>query len=211
MSMGGAAAMLTKSRAAYDAGEYRFVADVLTHLVFAEPENADARQLQADAFEQLGYQSESAPWRNCYLTGAQELRDITFSTERRAIRAPSPLSELVPVARIFDALSVSLDGSRADRLSVRIDWHFTDGGGRFFMLVERSVLHYWKDREDAADVRVDLTREALVGLLSGRQQFSEIAASGTSTSQAISRTRAAASTVRAAGREHSDRDAVADR
>jgi len=71
---GGAEAILARALADYDAGEYRWVAQVFGHLVFADPENIDAHQLQAAAFEQLGYQAESGSWRNFYLTGALELR-----------------------------------------------------------------------------------------------------------------------------------------
>ena len=73
--MGGADAVLEKARESYDAGEYRWVAEVVNHVVFADPDNQAAKDLQADALEQLGYQAESGPWRNFYLTGAKELRD----------------------------------------------------------------------------------------------------------------------------------------
>jgi alkyl sulfatase BDS1-like metallo-beta-lactamase superfamily hydrolase len=73
--MGGADAVLAKAREAYARGDYRWVAQIGNDLVFADPSNAAARALQADALEQLGYQSENATWRNIYLTGAQELRD----------------------------------------------------------------------------------------------------------------------------------------
>src|SRR3546814_6312445 len=69
--MGGADAVLAKARESYAKGEYRWVAEVVNHVVFAEPDNQDARNLQADALEQLGYQAESGPWRNFYLTGAR--------------------------------------------------------------------------------------------------------------------------------------------
>ena len=73
--MGGANAILAKARLAYDAGEYRWVAQLLEHVVYAEPGNHEARNLQADAFEQLGYQAEAATWRNFYFVGAYELRN----------------------------------------------------------------------------------------------------------------------------------------
>ena len=66
--MGGAEAVLEKAREAYDQGEYRWVAEVVNHVVFAEPDNTAARELQADTLEQLGYQSEAGTWRNLYLT-----------------------------------------------------------------------------------------------------------------------------------------------
>ena len=72
--MGGADALLKKAKESYDKGEYRWVAEVVNHLVFADPQNKNARNLLADAYEQLGYQAESGPWRNFYLSGAKELR-----------------------------------------------------------------------------------------------------------------------------------------
>ena len=72
--MGGAEAILTRAQESFDAGDYRWVAEVLNHLVFAEPENKKAKDLLARAYDQLGYQSESGPWRDVYLTAAFELR-----------------------------------------------------------------------------------------------------------------------------------------
>ena len=59
---GGANALLEKAQTAFEKGEYRWVAMLVNHLVFAEPHNRAARKLQADVLEQLGYQAESAPW-----------------------------------------------------------------------------------------------------------------------------------------------------
>ena len=64
-----------KAREAFEEGDYRWVAEVVGHLVFAEPENEEARELQADALEQLGYGAENATWRNFFLMGAKELRE----------------------------------------------------------------------------------------------------------------------------------------
>ena len=72
--MGGADAVLEKARASFAQGDYRWVVEVVNHVVFADPENEPARLLQADALEQLGFQSESGPWRDFYLSGAMELR-----------------------------------------------------------------------------------------------------------------------------------------
>jgi alkyl sulfatase BDS1-like metallo-beta-lactamase superfamily hydrolase len=73
--MGGADAVLTKAKQSYDKGDYRWVAQVVHHVVFADPSNQAAKNLEADALEQLGYQAESGPWRNFYLTGAKQCRN----------------------------------------------------------------------------------------------------------------------------------------
>ena len=110
--MGGAAAVLEKARAAYDRGEYRWIAEVVNHVVFAEPHNSAARELQANALEQLGYQSEAGTWRNLYLTGAQELRHGTPD-----VKLPSSASEdsikAMSLDLFFNYMGVRLNGAKA--------------------------------------------------------------------------------------------------
>ncbi|MCK6557455.1 MBL fold metallo-hydrolase, partial [Candidatus Binatia bacterium] len=72
--MGGAAEVKRKARESFERGEYRWVAMVMHHAVFADPDDAEARELLARAYDQLGYQAESGPWRDVYLSGAHELR-----------------------------------------------------------------------------------------------------------------------------------------
>ena len=86
--MGGAAAIIARARDDFRQGNYRWVAQVMDQVVYAEPANTEARALAADAFEQLGYLAESATWRNAYLLGAQELRDgLAAGRRRQAIDA----------------------------------------------------------------------------------------------------------------------------
>jgi alkyl sulfatase BDS1-like metallo-beta-lactamase superfamily hydrolase len=87
--MGGPEAALKKAKAAYAKGEYRWVAEVVNHVVFADPNNKAAKELQADVLEQMGYQAESGPWRNFYLTGAKELREGLKSS--RLLPPPAPI------------------------------------------------------------------------------------------------------------------------
>lgn len=109
--MGGAESLLAKAREAFDKGEYRWVAKVVNHLVFADSDNQAACALQADALEQLGYQAESGPWRNFYLSAAKELRDGVLD-----LSAPKSVSSdtvrATPLAMFFDLLAVRLIGPR---------------------------------------------------------------------------------------------------
>ncbi len=94
VSLVGPDAMLRKASKAYVKGDYRWVAELMNHLVFAEPHNQNAKYLLADAYEQLGYQAESGPWRNFYLSGAKELRkgmgdSLTSSMDRDMIAGMS--------------------------------------------------------------------------------------------------------------------------
>ena len=179
--IGGADALMAKATAAYEAGDYRFVAEVLTHLVFADPNHHAARHLQADALEQLGYQAESAPWRNFYLTGAQELRTIQKPAMGRAA-APGAMAAMLPVAAIFDTLAVSLNGPRADGLTLDVLWHFTDVSETHSMQLTNSVLHHQQWTEEGAKPKAQasltLTRAVLLALFAGAADLPGLIQSG---------------------------------
>lgn len=172
--MGGADAVLEKARAAFARGDYRWVAEVVNHVVFADPQNAAARNLQADALEQLGYQAESGPWRNFYLSGAQELREGL--RERSVPQAGSRdiVASLTP-EMLFDYLSVRLNGPRAADEDIRINLHFRDSGRDFALRVRHGVLNYRLDHsEPEPDVQLDIARLDFIALLSGDAALPEL-------------------------------------
>ena len=107
--MGGAEAALEKAQGAFDLGDYRWVAELVNHVVFADPENTEARELQADALEQLGYQSESGPWRNFYLTAASELRKGVQKLPTPQTAGPDIVRSM-ELALFFDYLAMRLNG-----------------------------------------------------------------------------------------------------
>lgn len=175
--MGGAEALLERARVSFDAGEYRWVAQVVNHLVFAEPDNEAARALQADALEQLGYQAESGPWRNFYLTGAQELRHGIRAQASTATGSPIGMMRSMSVDMIFAALAVRLDGPRADGTTLAIGWVFTDLEQTWVLHLQHAALHYDRlgpgEPLPATDALLTLTHEALIGVLSGRTPLAE--------------------------------------
>jgi len=141
--MGGPAAVLAKLREAYARGEYRWVAQIGNELVYAAPDYAEARQLQADALEQLGYQSENATWRNIYLTGAQELRNGVIKV---AARTASPdLVRALTVPHFFDFMAVRMDADKAAGKKLTLNWRFTDLNQRYAMTLRNSALTYLED------------------------------------------------------------------
>ncbi len=168
--MGGAEAVLGRAREDFARGNYRWVAQVLDHVIFAEPENMAARELAADALEQLGYQAESGPWRNFYLSAAQELRGL----EPPAVRTDSDggdLPALLPPREFFRNLAVRLDGERAAGKDVRFVATFTDTGESWLVDVERSVLHARKvdGNTDPSLMRIKGPQKRLYAILSGAQ------------------------------------------
>ncbi len=162
--MGGAAAVLERARRDFEAGEYRWVAEAVNHVVFADPENQDARALQADALEQLGYQAESAPWRNFYLTGAQELRAdglIDLGTSSLGGFAPAMTTEM-----LFDALAVRLVPDRLDDASWCCNWYLSDRDEHHVIGVSNRTLFHRPDRsDDSARCSVASTTPTLIELI----------------------------------------------
>ncbi len=162
--MGGPDAVLEKAREAYAAAEYRWVAEVVNHLVFADPANEAARELQADALEQLGYQAESGPWRNVYLSGAAELRQaVSRGREARTV-SPEMLATL-SLEDIFDYLAVRLNGPKAAGMNLRMKLEFIDSGDTFVVTLANSVLRHARGGDDAEpDLSVTLTRRGLLAM-----------------------------------------------
>ncbi|MDE0320884.1 MAG: MBL fold metallo-hydrolase [Acidimicrobiaceae bacterium] len=161
--MGGADAVLAKARESFERGEYRWVAQVVNHLVFADPANAEARSLQAEALEQLGYQSESATWRNAYLMGAKELREGSPDWGRVPTR---DMSQAMRPEHLFDVIGVRFDPDAFTAGPVTFNFRFTDLDEDHVLGVGRSAIHHRHDAVDAgaaASVRTD--RAAFVAAL----------------------------------------------
>ena len=159
--MGGAEAVLTKARADYARAEYRWVAQVASQVVFADPQNRDARDLAADAFEQLGYQSESATARNAYLQGAAELRNGVPQLPGGSGTAPDIVRAL-PLDMYFDFMAVRLNGDKAAGKKIVLNWRFTDTRQDYVLNLENSALTCIADMQAAeADATLTLTRATL--------------------------------------------------
>jgi alkyl sulfatase BDS1-like metallo-beta-lactamase superfamily hydrolase len=176
-AMGGADKVLALGRKAYADGDYRWVAEMVNHVVFAEPSNRAARELQADALEQLGYQAESAIWRNAYLTGANELRE-GVKTLRLSVQSPEMLAAL-PTEMVFDFLAVRLDHKKTDGVSLGINIAFTDSGEHYALELSNSVLNNTKGRVlPKADVSLTMTRAALFQMLVAKVPLPQLVQSG---------------------------------
>lgn len=122
---------------------YEWLAQIGNELVFVAPDNVAGRQLQANALEQLGYQSENATWRNIYLTGAQELR---LGRSKVGITTTSPeMVRTLTIPDFFDYMAVRLDGDKAAGKTFTVNCSFTDISQRYAMTLRNSALTYQSD------------------------------------------------------------------
>lgn len=136
-AIGGADRVLTLAKNASDKGDYRWAAELLNRLIFADGANAPAKRLLADVYEQLGYQAESSTWRNGYLTAAAELRN--GSGEPRRVPALAGLVGL-PTDLLLDALAVRLVPDRAENVTVAFTVTDPETGKNQRVRVHNSVL-----------------------------------------------------------------------
>ena len=175
-AIGGADQLLKVGKQAFEAGDYRWVAELVNHLVFAQPENTEARQLQAAALEQLGYQTESSTFRNAYLTGAQELRN--GPPPPRDIRRRN-LVQALTVDQIFDTLGVRLKAENLAGKTIISNWTFTDIDQKWVLGLENRVLHYSEARHDPnPDVSVTTEKSVIDQILMGKTTMLEAAGAG---------------------------------
>ncbi|CAI1896950.1 Putative sterol carrier protein [Serratia ficaria] len=159
--MGGADSILQKARADYDKGNFRWVAQVVSKVVFADPDNKAARDLEADALEQMGYQAESGPWRNFYLTGAQELRNGVKKLPTPNTASPDTVRAMTP-EMFFDYLAVHINGEKAANAKAVLNIDFGDDGGKYRLDLENGVLNHTANAEaQNADATISLTRDTL--------------------------------------------------
>jgi alkyl sulfatase BDS1-like metallo-beta-lactamase superfamily hydrolase len=176
--MGGSEAILERAAKDFAKGEFRFVAQALSHLVFAEPDNQRARAMLADTLEQLGYAAESATWRNAYLFGAQELRQGMPKTPPRP---PMPRETLAALrtSQLWDVLGVRLNGSKAEGKRIVLNWSFTDSNETFVLNLENCALTYIAGAQAAeADAGFTLARSTLDEVIAKQTTFPEAVASG---------------------------------
>jgi alkyl sulfatase BDS1-like metallo-beta-lactamase superfamily hydrolase len=168
-AIGGASAVKEKAQAALEAGDYRWAATLLDHLVFASPDDAEAKELLARAYDQLGYQAESGVWRSVYLTGARELRHGQPDLAGLDARFAGDILARIPLELFFAAMATRVNGAKAaDADPVTLNFVFTDVGETHVLNLENAVLHHWQREADPdAAATVKLTRPLFLRLGTG--------------------------------------------
>jgi alkyl sulfatase BDS1-like metallo-beta-lactamase superfamily hydrolase len=174
--MGGADAVLARAKADFAQGEYRWVAQVCSQVVHAEPDNACARELCANAMEQLGYQAESATWRNAYLQGTLEMRKGPPKMSRAGPASPDVIRALT-LDMFFDYLAIRVNCARAEGKHWVMNWHFTDTEQRYVLTLQNSTLTHVADKESPrADTTVTMSRTTLDEITLQKLSFADAVA-----------------------------------
>jgi alkyl sulfatase BDS1-like metallo-beta-lactamase superfamily hydrolase len=177
-AMGGPDAVMKLGREAFQKGDYRWGAELVNHLVFAQPGNQEAKNLQADILEQMGYQAESGPWRNFYLSGADELRHGVKKLATPNAASADIVASMSPEL-LFAYMGVQLDAKKAEGKTLAVNWILPDINEKHTLFLENSVLNHWPDYTDAkADVTVTVDRTTLTKVLTKQVSFEDAVKAG---------------------------------
>ena len=166
--------VLRMAKADYEAGEYQWVAEITNTIVFADPENVDARLLCADALEQLGYQAESGPWRNAYLTAALELRNGNSATAAKSAKNTGAMVLEMTAPMMFDYMGILLDKQALADEDFVMNVTLPDVGEQYMLRIKNGVVLVYNDLlDEEADVSITCPRHALFYLISNDRENME--------------------------------------
>ncbi|BAH52562.1 alkyl/aryl-sulfatase [Rhodococcus opacus] len=175
--MGGADTVVAKARDSFGAGDFRWVAQVVNHVVYAQPDHSEARALLADTYEQLGYGAENGTWRSWYLSGTTELREGNFGTPTETT-APDVIGQLTP-SMLFDAIAIQVHGPKSWDEKLSIDVVLTDTDERYRLRLANGVLTYSpRAQKGDADATLTTTTRALPALALGSLSTDDLAKAG---------------------------------
>ncbi len=171
-ALGGSARVINLAQEANKQGDYRWSAELLKQVIAANPGDQVAKNLQANNFEQLGYQAESATWRGFYLTGAKELREGVHKFSHGTTGSPDTIRGM-SVEMLFDFMSVRLDSAKAAGKNISLNFNMSNGDNLNLTLND-SVLNYRKTLQPQADASFYISREDLHAVLTGQAKMADL-------------------------------------
>ncbi|MDR3382524.1 alkyl/aryl-sulfatase [Cupriavidus basilensis] len=176
--MGGAKNVIDKARQSFREGDYRWVAEVMNHVVFADPDNQTARELGADALEQLAYQTESPTWRNEFLMGALELRHGTVKLPGAGVVSADTVNAMT-ADMILDYAGIRLNGKKAAGKTLNVNWINPQTNEQYAIELRNSVLIYTVGKQlPKADVTITTNKLGLASVLGGATTLSKLSQAG---------------------------------
>lgn len=168
--LGDADAVLKMAQADYEKGEYQWVAQITNTLVYADPQNQEARYLCADALEQLGYQAESGAWRNAYLTAAFELRNGTDLYPQTSAIGVGSTAQNMDAETMLNYMGIMMDADKLADKSFTVNMQFTDDDNYLLKIHHGVLLYYPGEQDDNADVTIRMKRIGVLALAAHNEQ-----------------------------------------
>ena len=162
--------VLEMALADYEKGEYQWVAQITNALVYADPENQQARYLCADALEQLGYQAESGAWRNAYLVAAFELRNGTGLYPQGAVTSVGSTAQNMDAQTMLDYMGIMMDAEKLADKSFTINLRLSDGENYLLRVHHGVLLYYRGEQSDSADITISTQRTGILAIANNNEE-----------------------------------------
>lgn len=168
--------VIEMARKDFEKGEYQWVAQVTKELVYADPDNRAARELCADALEQLGFQAESGTWRNAYLTAALELREGNKSEGAILAQGVAGSFTEMTMEMLIDFVAINTDGVKAQENDISFNIVVTDTKENFYVIRQNGVLMYYKGvlGENVMGTITGPRNGIIAGILSNNKEYIKI-------------------------------------
>jgi alkyl sulfatase BDS1-like metallo-beta-lactamase superfamily hydrolase len=176
-AMGGADATLQRGISAFEEGDYRWAAELLNHLVFADAENTTARDWLAASYEQMGFQAESGAWRSYFLAAAAELRRGLPDIGNPAL-GNAEFLRAVPSLDLFNAMAVRFNPANLRRDPFILGFTFPDTEEVISLHVGRSVTVPRATPDEGAVAGVTINRSDFDQLILQQASPMQLIASG---------------------------------
>jgi alkyl sulfatase BDS1-like metallo-beta-lactamase superfamily hydrolase len=176
--MGGAAAIMARARTLHDEGSYLLATEILNKLVQAELGNQDAKDMLADAFEQIGYQQENPGLRNSFLSGAFELRSGIPIGDTADTSSPDVIRSMT-TEQWLNFLGIKLDSRKAGKAAFKINLATPDNGESFVIeLAHGTLTNIQGHTAPDAQLSLTLNRSDLSNVMSGADTFEAMVGAG---------------------------------
>ena len=179
--MGGREAVFKAAKKSFDAGEYQWTAELITHLIRVNKEDTEVRKLKADSLRQLAYKTENINWRNWYITSARELDGSLNKAAGVAVlsslAAPDILRAL-PVSKFFETMTVRLDPVKSAEAHITMAFHFTDTGKVYAVEVRRGIAQVHETLPAKVDATLNLTTSDLQRVMARQSTFAQMLQKG---------------------------------
>jgi alkyl sulfatase BDS1-like metallo-beta-lactamase superfamily hydrolase len=176
--MGGADKIMTKGRELYNEGKYLHAQEILNKLVYAQPNNQAAKDLLADAWEQISYQQESPSVRNSFLAGAYELRSGIPTGASPKGTGPDMIRGMT-TGLWLDFLGVRLQSEKVEGQSFVINFVTPDNGEKYVVELSNGTLTNIQGQQAKnPTLTITVNRADLESVMMGKTRFDDLVAGG---------------------------------
>ncbi len=176
--LGGIDKVLSNAQTALNEDDYRWAAQLMSYILRIEPNHPQARQLKADALRKIAQHTTAANTRAFCLF---EARALEGKIDLKRVNRQAPASGRVmstPPERYVEALRVYLDPVKSAEEDICASFSFEDTASHVTLHVCRGVARYYDSAPSEADITFTLTHKSWARLLSGKETYEALRASG---------------------------------